>query len=62
MFDIEKEIRKMLVDIIEQYTRSMLLYIAKDYNLNEEKILETYLTPYYYMPVIERDLKILNID
>lgn len=62
MFDIDKEIRKMLVDIIEQYTRSMLLYIAKDYNLNEEKILETYLTPYYYMPVIERDLKILNID
>lgn len=52
----------MLVDIIEQYTRSMLLYIAKDYNLNEEKILETYLTPYYYMPVIERDLNILNID
>lgn len=62
MYDIDKEIRSMIIDIIKEYTRALLMVISKKFNLDQDAMIEKYLTPYYYMPIIERDLKTLTID
>lgn len=62
MYDIDKEIRFMIINIIKEYNRALLIVISKKFNLDQDKMLEKYLTPYYYMPIIERDLKTLTID
>ena len=62
MYDIDKEIRLMIINIIKEYNRSLLIEISNKFNLDPEKMIEKYLTPYYYMPIIERDLKTLTID
>tara|TARA_Y100000389_G_C17467444_1_gene526932 strand:- start:2010 stop:2198 length:189 start_codon:yes stop_codon:yes gene_type:complete len=62
MYDIDKEIRLMIINIIKEYNKTLLSVISAEFNLDQDKMLEKYLTPYYYMPVIERDLKTLTID
>lgn len=62
MYEIDKAIRFMIINILKEYNRALLIVISKKFNLNQDKILEKYLTPYYYMPIIERDLKTLRID
>lgn len=34
--------------------RELIKQIAKDYNLNEAKLLERFLKPEYYLPVIQK--------
>lgn len=60
-FDLEKRIRKMIVNIIYKYNEDLIKRISKKYNLDEEKMLEKYLTPYHYMPIIEREMNKINI-
>jgi len=62
MYNIDKEIRLMIINIIKEYNKTLLSVISAEFNLDQDKMLEKYLTPYYYMPVIERDLKTLTID
>ena len=62
MYDIEKEVRHLFVNIIKDYNEKLLIVIAKKFDLNEEKLLNKYLTPYYYMPVVERSINSINID
>ena len=62
MYDIERETRHLFVNIIKEYYKKLLIEISKKFDLNEEKILDKYLTPYYYMPVIERSLNTIQID
>lgn len=62
MYDIDKEIRFMIINIIKEYNRALLIVISKKFNLDQDKMIEKYLTPYHYMPIIERDLKIVTID
>lgn len=62
MHDLDKEIRHMIINIIKEYNRSLLKFISEKFNLDQNIIIEKYLTPYYYMPIIERDLKTLTID
>lgn len=62
MYDIEKEVRHLFVNIIKDYNEKLLIVIAKKFDLNEENLLDKYLTPYYYMPVVERSINSINID
>lgn len=62
MYDIEKEVRHLFVNIIKEYNKKLLTEIAKKFDLDEEKLLDKYLTPYYYMPVVERSVNSVNID
>mgnify|MGYP000710253069 CR=1 FL=1 len=62
MYDLEKNIRCMIVEIIKRQNKELLLNICKTFNLNEEEIMQKYLIPYYYMPIIEREIKKLTID
>ena len=62
MYDVEKEIRHLIVNIIQEYNKQLLIKIAKKFDLNEKKILDKYWNSYYYMPVIEHELKSLNIN
>lgn len=61
MYDLEREIRALIVNIIKDYNERLLIEISKTFKLDTEKMINKYLVPYYYMPVIERDLKKLNI-
>lgn len=61
MYDIEKNIRVMIVDIIKDYNEELIKRISKKFGLNETEMLNTYLIPHYYMPLIEREIKSLNI-
>lgn len=62
MYDLEKNIRCMIVEIIKRQNRELLLNVCEKFNLNEEEIMQKYLIPYYYMPIIEREIKKLTID
>jgi len=62
MYDLEKNIRCMIVEIIKRQNKELLLNICKKFNLNQEEIMQKYLIPYYYMPIIEREIKKLTID
>lgn len=62
MYDLEKNIRCMIVEIIKRQNKELLLNICRKFNLNEEEIMQKYLIPYYYMPIIEREIKNLTID
>jgi len=62
MYDLEKNIRCMIVEIIKRQNKELLLNICKKFNLNEEEIMQKYLIPYYYMPIIEREIKKMTID
>lgn len=62
MFDLEKNIRCMIVEIIKRQNKELLLNICRKFNLNEEEIMQKYLIPYYYMPIIEREIKKMTID
>lgn len=62
MYDLEKNIRCMIVEIIKRQNKELLLNICRKFNLNEEEIMQKYLIPYYYMPIIEREIKKLTID
>jgi hypothetical protein len=61
MYDIEKEIRSLLVNVIRSYNEQLLREISRMFDLDTDKIIDKYLVPYYYMPIIERNLKKLNI-
>lgn len=62
MYDLEKNIRCMIVEIIKRQNKELLLNICRKFNLNEEEIMQKYLIPYYHMPIIEREIKKLTID
>ena len=62
MYHIEKEIRQMIVNIIKKYNEELLRHISKKFKLDEQVILDKYLVPYYYMPIIEREIKRLCIE
>jgi len=62
MYDLDKEIKFMIMNIIKDYNRELLIVISKKFNLDQDKMIDKYLTPYYYMPIFERDLKTLTID
>jgi hypothetical protein len=36
--------------------------ISKQFDLDEEIMMNKYLIPYYYMPIIEREIKKMNIE
>lgn len=61
MFDLEREVRALIVNVIKDYNEQLLIEISKTFKLDTEKILNKYLVPYYYMPIIERNLKKLNV-
>jgi hypothetical protein len=61
MKDLEKEIRTMIFNVVKEYNREFLLYIINELKLDEEVIMKKYFTPYYYMPIIERELKRIDI-
>lgn len=46
--------RNLMVEIIKKQNEELIKYLCKRLNLDEEKFLEKYLTPYYYMPIIEK--------
>lgn len=62
MYDLERNIRYMLVEIIKKQNKELLGNISKQFNLNEEQMMQKYLIPYYYMPIIEREIKKMNIE
>jgi hypothetical protein len=61
MFDLEREVRALIVNVIKDYNEQLLIEISKTFKLDTEKIINKYLVPYYYMPIIERNLKKLNV-
>lgn len=61
MYDLEREVRALIVNVIKDYNEQLLIEISKTFKLDTEKILNKYLVPYYYMPIIERNLKKLNV-
>jgi hypothetical protein len=62
MYNVEKEIRQMIVNIIKKYNEELLIHISEKFKLDKEVILNKYLVPYYYMPIIEREINILYIE
>lgn len=52
----------MIVEIIKKQNKELIYNISKQFNLNEEEMMEKYLIPYYYMPIIEREIKKMNIE
>lgn len=62
MYSVEKEIRQMIVNVIKEYNEHLLIYISEKFKLDKETILNKYLVPYFYMPVIEREITRLNIE
>lgn len=62
MYDLEKSIRHMIVNIIREQNKDVISTICTKFNLNEEQMMQKYLIPYYYMPIIEREIKKMNIE
>tara|TARA_Y100000389_G_scaffold125534_2_gene122893 strand:+ start:764 stop:952 length:189 start_codon:yes stop_codon:yes gene_type:complete len=62
MYDLEKSIRHMIVNIIREQNKEVISTICTKFNLNEEQMMQKYLIPYYYMPIIEREIKKMNIE
>jgi hypothetical protein len=52
----------MIVNVIKEYNEHLLIYISEKFKLDKETILNKYLVPYFYMPVIEREITRLNIE
>lgn len=61
MYALEKEVRAMIVNIVKEYNRAFLNEIAKNFKLNEQYLIDKYLVEYYYMPVIEKTIKSIDI-
>lgn len=61
MYALDKEVRAMIVNIVKDYNRAFLSEIAKSLNLDEKYLIDKYLVEYYYMPVIERTTKSIDI-
>lgn len=61
MYALEKEVRAMIVNIVKEYNRAFLIEIAKNFKLNEQYLIDKYLVEYYYMPVIEKTIKSIDI-
>lgn len=62
MYDLEKSIRHMIVNIIKEQNKELISTVSKRFNLDEEQMMQKYLIPYYYMPIIEREIKKMNIE
>jgi hypothetical protein len=62
MYDLERNIRYMLVEIIKKQNKELIGTISKQFDLDEEIMMNKYLIPYYYMPIIEREIKKMNIE
>jgi hypothetical protein len=62
MYDLERNIRYMLVEIIKKQNKELIGTISKQFDLDEEIMMNKYLMPYYYMPIIEREIKKMNIE
>ena len=62
MYDLERNIRYMLVEIIKKQNKELIGNISKQFDLDEEIMMNKYLIPYYYMPIIEREIKKMNIE
>jgi hypothetical protein len=62
MYNVEKEIRQMIANITKDYNEQLLRFICEKFNLDTDTILPKYAIPYYYMPVIEREIKKLTIE
>ena len=62
MYELEKNIRCMIVEIIKQQNKEFISNMSKQFNLNEEQMMQKYLIPYYYMPIIEREIKKMNLE
>ena len=49
----------MLVNMLESFTRDILRLVAKRYRMNEGALMEKYMKPYYYMPIVESTLEVV---
>lgn len=45
----------MIVNIVKKYNERFILFICEELNLDATTMCEKYLTPYYYMPIIEQE-------
>ena len=61
MYDLERNLRLLVINIIKNQNEELIKQIAKSFKLNEEELMNKYLVSYYYMPIIERELKKLTI-
>lgn len=50
----DRDVRNLIVNIIRKQNEMFLKFIATKLNLDEQDILEKYLIPFYYMPIIEK--------
>jgi hypothetical protein len=53
----KKVVFNLFKNIIIEQNKEFLKNIAKNLNINEEELLQTYLKPEYYLPVIEKPCK-----
>ena len=62
-FNLEKEIKNMIVNIIYKQNDKLLSEISRYYNIDYNYLKEKYLIPHYYMPIIEKETQnVLYID
>lgn len=55
--DIEIMTFNLVKNILIKQNEMLLTNVAKQYNLDTKQILDTYLTPQFYLPVFETTLK-----
>jgi hypothetical protein len=50
----DRDVRNLLVNIIQNQNEMFLKFIAAKLNLDQQDLLDKYLIPFYYMPIIEK--------
>jgi hypothetical protein len=50
----DRDVRNLIVNMIRKQNEMFLKFMADKLNLDEQDILEKYLIPFYYMPIIEK--------
>jgi hypothetical protein len=60
-FILLKYVRELIIHIIQKQNVMLIKFICIKYDLDETKMLEKYVTPYYYMPIIEKEINSFDI-
>ena len=53
------DVRMLLVNTSESFTRDILRLVAKRYRMSEDALMQKYMKPYYYMPIVESTLEVV---
>jgi hypothetical protein len=50
----DRDVRNLIVNVIKNQNEMFLKFIAAKLNLDQQDLIDKYLIPFYYMPIIEK--------